>query len=153
MGAALQSNGKLIVIGSAVITTAVPSTETDVVLARYNSNGVLDATFGGNGNGKRLDGKGDGTVSKAWALAIQICDQFELYVARYNSDGSLDSTFGVNGERTTALNSQGNNDQAYAVALQPADGKIIVAGYTDTYNFALTRYSIVQRVYLPVVAR
>src|SRR5258706_14199894 len=44
MGVALQLDDQIIVVGSANITTA--TSETDVVVARYNTNGSLDTTFG-----------------------------------------------------------------------------------------------------------
>src|SRR5262249_33782591 len=58
------------------------------------------------------------------------------------SAGSLDTTFGVGGQVVTDF---GGFDQANAVAIQPNDDKIVVAGVTDTggggENFALARYN------------
>src|SRR4029077_2622667 len=51
-----------------------------------------------------------------------------------NPDGSLDSTFGTGGKVQTTFISPSRNTLSYqearAVAIQ-ADGKIVVAGYTD----------------------
>jgi len=60
-------------------------------------------------------------------------------LARYGSNGSLDPSFGAGGKVITSF---GGIDQASAVTLQP-DGKIVVAGQTDTgisIDFALARY-------------
>jgi uncharacterized delta-60 repeat protein len=60
-------------------------------------------------------------------------------VVRLKSDGTLDNTFGTGGIRTVDFGS--SNDQAYSVAVQ-ADGKILVAGYSDkagTNDFAVVR--------------
>ena len=55
--------------------------------------------------------------------------------------GSLDPTFSGDGKLTTAIG--GKNDYASSMGIQ-ADGKIVVAGYTDNgsnYDFALVRYN------------
>src|SRR5438046_5688827 len=54
----------------------------------------------------------------------------DIAVLRYNTDGSLDATgFGVpNGYVTTNV---GAFDNGFAVAVQPSDGKIVVAGNAD----------------------
>jgi uncharacterized delta-60 repeat protein len=57
-------------------------------------------------------------------------------VARLNADGSTDTTFGASGLVTTP------NFQADQVAVQPADGKIVVSGSTmnaDRQEFGLIR--------------
>jgi len=64
-------------------------------------------------------------------------------VLRYNTDGSLDTAgFGSpNGYVTTNV---GAFDNGFAVAVQPVDGKIVVAGNADAGvadRFALLRYN------------
>ena len=49
-------------------------------------------------------------------------------IARYNANGSLDSTFGNGGIVIIPLSNVSSGDGATAVAIQPADGKIVVAG-------------------------
>jgi uncharacterized delta-60 repeat protein len=64
---------------------------------------------------------------------------YNFTVMRHEPDGFMDASFGYAGIVTTDL--FGENDYAYAVAIQ-ADGKIIVVGGTDTYSgFALARYN------------
>ena len=67
--------------------------------------------------------------------------KYNFALVRYNKDGSLDTTFGNNGIVTTPIGS--NFDAAYALGIQPADGRIVVAGYSgngSNYDFALVRY-------------
>ena len=61
--------------------------------------------------------------------------------------GELDLTFGTGGKVTTAIGNDNNNDYGYSVAVQP-DGKIVVAGYSESsydggnpFHFALVRYT------------
>ena len=70
----------------------------------------------------------------------------EFLVARYTTiAGALDSSFNssgtVPGIQSTAI---GNQSCALAVAIQPADGKIVAAGYASLGNgnqFAIARYN------------
>jgi uncharacterized delta-60 repeat protein len=105
-------------------------------VARYETDGTLDATFGG----------GDGWVATNFTprydyiddLAIQADGKIvaagaanyyrtgRVALARYNTDGSLDSGFSGDGKILADLG--GGWDGAFAVALQPADQKIVAAG-------------------------
>jgi uncharacterized delta-60 repeat protein len=142
---AVQTNGKLVVAG---ITTNLDDT-TDFGLARYSSNGTLDATFGTGGKVKTtfadFDGaravaiQSDGKIVVAGYSIVNFSPDFAL--ARYNSNGRLDTTFGVGGKVITQL---GGPAQAFSVAVQ-SDGKIVAAGFAHLVNgdfdFALTRYN------------
>jgi len=147
-GIAIQGDGKILAAG----WTNVSGTQ-DFALARYNTNGTLDSTFGG-GSGKvttdfasRTDSasavamQADGKIVVA-GLAFFSSSDMSFALARYNSDGSLDTTFDVDGKVTTdfAPGSEG----AEAVAIQ-ADGKIVVAGSASfsggVSDFALARYN------------
>ncbi len=143
----LQPDGKIIAVGN-----AQSGGNNEFGLARYNSDGSLDATFGTGGlvttgfpgggpdeaNAAVL--QPDGKIIAAGQARMGGNNEFAL--ARYNSDGSLDPTFGTGGLVTTDLAS-GNNDFANAVVLQP-DGKIIAAGQARVVNnesFGLARYN------------
>ena len=63
----------------------------------------------------------------------------DFALVRYNQDGDLDNTFGNNGIVTTTLSSSFTT--ANSAALQPIDGKIILAGTTDG-DITLVRYNI-----------
>lgn len=116
-------------------------------------DGSLDPTFGTNG----IVSTGLGTTNDAaFALSVQADGKLvsaglagvtatpfvnDFGVVRHNSDGSLDSGFGSNGSVTTAIGSA--DDQARALAIQPNDGKIIVAGSAmigGNWDIALVRY-------------
>ncbi|MEI6823349.1 MAG: T9SS type A sorting domain-containing protein [Bacteroidota bacterium] len=141
----IQPDEKIIIAGSA----HVPPKDI-FALVRYNSNGVLDSTFGTNG----IDTTSIGTVQdKINAVALQSDGKivaagtssngtdYDFALARFNSNGTLDSTFGTNGKVTTPIGN--SSDDGRAVAIQ-TDGKIVVAGDMHNganYDFALVRYN------------
>jgi uncharacterized delta-60 repeat protein len=138
----LQPDGKIVVAGRT--NKPAPNGNFDFALARYESAGTLDLTFGTAGLVTTDFG---GSVDRAFAMALQPDGKLVVVgdsdanfaLARYNSDGSLDPSFGTGGKVITTF---GGTDQASAVILQP-DGKIVVAGQTDTgvsIDFALARY-------------
>jgi uncharacterized delta-60 repeat protein len=142
---AIQTDGKIVAVG-----LAGNGTGEVFALARYNSDGSLDTTFG---TGGKVTTDFGGTVAAASAMAIQTDGKIvavgfagnssggDFVVARYNADGSLDPTFGIGGKVTTDY--FGDFDQALAVAIQ-ADGKITAAGAAfgggATSHYALARY-------------
>ncbi|MDX3248117.1 calcium-binding protein [Streptomyces sp. ME18-1-4] len=142
-GVALQSDGKIVLAGS----SDSGGTE-DFALARYNTDGSLDTTFGTGGKvttsfggNEFADGvvvQTDGKIVAAGFTNAGGTQDFAL--ARYNTDGSLDTTFGTGGKIVTNF---GGDDVALGVALQ-TDGKIVAAGFTNaggTQDFALARYN------------
>jgi uncharacterized delta-60 repeat protein len=102
--------------------------------------GYLDTSF--SGDGTLVTDFGDVTGPD---IAIQDDGRIvavgragsDFALARYNPDGSLDLTFSGDGKLTTDF---GGSDQARAVVIQ-ADDKIVVAGWGDSADFALARYS------------
>ena len=138
---AVQADGKLVVVGTTYQNNDF--SDEDFAVARYNSNGTLDHTFGVGG---KVQTDFPGLAAVASSVVIQSDGKivvaggaFPLFtflgdfkVVRYNPDGSLDSSFGDGGIVTTTFPGQGS--YAFAVALQP-DGKIIAAG-TDFVNFS-----------------
>ncbi|MDZ4255531.1 MAG: putative Ig domain-containing protein [Sulfuritalea sp.] len=137
---AVQADGGILVAGSS---------NGDLALARYNSNGSLDTNFSGDGRLSTAIGAGDdqgqclvlqadGKIIVAGSSSNGSDDDFA--VVRYNLDGSLDAGFGGDGMVTTAIGSA--SDSASSIALQ-ADGKIVVAGSSwngSDYDVALVRY-------------
>jgi uncharacterized delta-60 repeat protein len=73
---------------------------------------------------------------------LSICDDFAL--ARYNEDGSVDTTFGKDGTVVTDFvarsGARESSSKAEAVVIQ-TDGKIVVAGLANGYDFGLARYT------------
>jgi len=144
---AIQPDGKIIVAGSAYDLV----TDEDFALVRYNPDGSLDASFGGDGRVTTDLGSVDEEIH---ALILQpdgkiivVGNAFStsnynnFAMARYNPDGSLDATFGTSGLVTTDFNHSA--DWAVDVALTQ-DGKIVAAGYSifhPYYIFSLARYN------------
>jgi len=139
-GIALQPDGKVLVVGSALIDG-----RSDFALARYRGNGSLDTSFGRTGRVVTSIGSRD----LAFAVAVQRDgkivvagasdngQRIEIAVARYTANGSLDSSFGSDGVVTTAPGDA--YSAANAITIQ-SDGKIVVAGSTE-WDFALVRYN------------
>ena len=144
---AIQSDGKILLAGWTIA-------DGGFVLARYNTNGSLDNTFGNNG----IVNTNISDVEKVNSLVIQSDGKIiaggysisgsdfalNLSVVRYKTNGSLDSTFGNAGIVATPVGN--HNTDLYsikcALALQ-TDGKIIIAGvsaFNNNYDFALVRY-------------
>jgi uncharacterized delta-60 repeat protein len=143
---ALQPDGKIVVAGFSVSTAGFM----DLALARYRPNGSLDPTFGSGG--KVLTDIVSGDHDAAYALALQPDGKIvvagyaasDFALARYRSNGSLDPAFGSGGiVRTSIANNHLN--WAFAMAIQPNDGRLIAGGinfdYTSgLYDFVLARY-------------
>lgn len=148
----IQSDGKIVVAGS--VANGNTGTYTfSFALARYNSDGSLDNSFGSKG--KVITAIG--STSSARAIGIQ--EDGKIVVAgssmgnfalvRYNSDGTLDVTFDNDGIVTTSLSAYAVvSSGANALAIQK-DGRIIAAGdgsfITNNYgplgDFAMARYN------------
>jgi hypothetical protein len=65
-----------------------------------------------------------------------------VFLARTNANGTLDTTFGEEGIVFPSLGSQ-NFHAAQALAIQPRDGRLVVAGTAspeENPDFALARY-------------
>ncbi|WP_291116837.1 T9SS type A sorting domain-containing protein [Flavobacterium sp. UBA6135] len=105
----------------------------------FSQAGNLDASFGVGG--KVLTSINSG-ADKAYGVALQTDGKIvvagmttsavtgrDFACVRYNIDGSLDTSFGTNGIVTNDIQI-GSDDEAFSVAIQ-ADGKIVLAGYSD----------------------
>jgi len=142
--AALQADGKLVVGGTYDTGTH------GFTLARYNSNGTLDGTFGTFGVVTTAIGTGDafsfgvGLLSDGRIVLAGYSStnqSHDFTVACYNSNGTLDQNFGTGGVATTDF-SGGTDDIAYALVVQ-RDDKVVLGGRSGaypTFNFALARY-------------
>jgi uncharacterized delta-60 repeat protein len=146
MALALQGDGKIVLAGTANL--GATATQTDFALARFNSDGTIDGSFGDAG---RATTDIDGSADFVEALAVQPADgklilaghtskdiDASFVIARYSKDGSLDADFANSG--TLVEDFGGSNDYAYAVTSQ-SDGKVLVAGYAQSASkdFAVLR--------------
>jgi uncharacterized delta-60 repeat protein len=130
---ARQADGRILVAGR--------SSATGAVVARLRATGVLDPDFGSAG---RVTLPGGGSVS---ALLVQpdrnivvagnASGSATMTVTRLKPDGSPDATFGSAGTTTVAFGSLAN---PLGGAARQANGKIVIAGYTqDGEDVAVAR--------------
>ncbi len=141
----VQPDGKPIVAGS----SGGDNFRDDFLLERYNPDGTLDTSFGGDGrvttnfggydNAVGLVLQPDGKIIVAGDSTSENDNDFAL--ARYNRNGSLDRSFGGDGIMATDFRGYSN---AGALALQP-NGRLVAAGgtyfRTNDSDFALARYA------------
>ena len=114
-GVAIQADGKIVVVG----WEAESRGSFRFALARLNTDGTLDASFGGDGKvTTRFTTAGgwdkpSGVVIQADGRIVVVgtAGRTKFALARYNSDGTLDRTFGVNGKVRTDFTS--GFDSAY----------------------------------------
>jgi len=121
---ARQANGRILVAGRSTVAGAV--------VARLRSTGALDPDFDGDG---RVSLPGGGSASAVLVqpdrnivVAGNASGSAAMIVTRLRPNGSLDTSFGSGG--TATIDVGGLADLAAGAALQ-ADGKIVVAGYTQ----------------------
>jgi len=142
---ATQPDGKLIAAGGAGIADGTD----DFALARYNTDGSLDQTFGVGGkvttdffghidfaNGVVIQ-PSDGKIVAVGVAVKPVTDHYETYyaLARYQTNGLLDPAFGPGGKVTTDVLNMNINQSSSVVFVQAAtsvriqpDNKIVVAG-------------------------
>jgi uncharacterized delta-60 repeat protein len=153
---AIQPDGKIVVAGDSY---GYQDTA-DFALARHNTDGILDTTFGAGGLVLTEFHPGPGfSWEHARAVAIQPDGKIvaagetshvgeggsatnpDFALARYHPNGTLDATFGGDGRVQTDLDPSGwdSRDEVMAVVIQN-DRKILVAGESD-HDFALARYN------------
>ena len=129
----IQSNDKIVIAGNSVNGGVLSA-----LLARFDSDGALDTTFGVNGVVIPSFGASGPDVFES---IVQLDNgqllvtgsrddgsQNDIILLRYSADGVIDTTFGTNGVVTTPIGS--NYSLAYGLAVQDS-GKIVVAGSTD----------------------
>jgi uncharacterized delta-60 repeat protein len=131
--AMLVTGGRFLVAGRSEVEVFY----NDIVLARYNSDGSLDATYDDDGvkvediedqNSTLTDitVQPDGKAVLVGAAAVG--SRFRFGVVRLQENGELDPSFGAGGRIKAQVGT--NTSRADAVALQP-DGKVVVAGAAD----------------------
>jgi uncharacterized delta-60 repeat protein len=144
---ALQADGKIVVVGETYRTNK----DDDFGVARLNTDGTFDTTFGAGGRlfttvGQWADSaddvaiQPDGKIVVVGSSQTQFSGTYDVAVVRYNANGSLDTSFSGDGKLTVPV--AGLSEYAHAAAIQ-SDGNIVVAGYgqngSDT-DFRLQRF-------------
>ena len=145
----LQADGKILIAGR-----SNNGSNNDFAVARYHSDGTLDASFAGDGKvttgfvssyedlGNSITIQTDGKILVAGTSNDVNNWNQDFALVRYNSDGSLDTGFSGDGKVKTGL-TLASEDFVKSVVIQ-ADGKILVAGsshYGNQTSFALIRYN------------
>src|SRR5438552_9610509 len=155
--ATLQADGKLLVAGRRCPLSGSSS----FLLLRYHTDirtgtpGAVDTAGFNSPLGYMLTPIPSGTETSANAIALsgtnillaghsKIGLRFVIALAQYTSSGVLDSTFGGTGIVTRQIGSL--DSDAAALAVQPLDSKIVVAGLAGNamsriWDVALLRYN------------
>ena len=141
----VQGDGKFIVVGF----TTNDGTNYDVAVARYNTDGSLDTTYG---TGGKLTFASDGppsldshylgaTLDGYGKLLISAESGGHFMLARVTTAGALDTTFNSTGTVITDVG--GTQQYANGVAVQ-SNGKIIVEGnalISGAHKIVVVRYT------------
>ena len=139
-GLAIQSDGKIIVGGSAYSANPKNLSATDTnnaVLVRYNTDGTIDNTFGNEGivtynynviyNSTEINtGVGKLILQPDGKILALIGGAFQPFLIRFNTNGSIDTSFGNNETHIFTI-------PIGLFVIQP-DAKIITAYKQDHYN-------------------
>lgn len=127
---AIQADGKIVIAGHDTM---------DFLVARYNANGTLDASFGTGGVvktdfygwrdfGQDLVIQPDGKIVVVGGSVYTTISHLSL--ARYNANGSLDATFVGNGIVNYDFWNQCGYKHSFGSAVTSLpDGKLLVAGF------------------------
>jgi len=137
----IQPDDRIVVVGTA---SDMDDLHNDLVLARFNSNGALDTTFGGTGivitdfgaNEFESDVhlQADGKIIVLGTSSTGGTNS--LLMVRYNKNGMLDQTFGDNGK---LINNFGNDSSSGTGVDIQSDSKVVVAGSSNG-DTVLARY-------------
>src|SRR3954471_18742011 len=132
-GAALQPDGKIVLVGDSHVQPAV---------VRLNRNGTRDTTF--SGDGRKIFSWGP--IGRVQAVIVLSSGKLllggfsgpeggNIQVARMRPNGALDTTFGTGGIATVDF---GGDDFGLAMARQ-ANGRIVIAGRSTTAGAVVAR--------------
>jgi RHS repeat-associated protein/uncharacterized delta-60 repeat protein len=123
----IQEDGKIVVAGGP-----------NFAVARYNTDGTPDTTFGASNTGSVVESGTDA----AWAVSvlpdgkILVGGGQNFALAQFESDGTLDTTFGTGGKASSGF---GVTYLAYDMAVLP-DGKILLVG-KNANDLVLARFN------------
>lgn len=145
---AVQNDDKIILAGD-----VQNGNNYEFTVARYDSDGTLDASFGTGGITTHALGTNDNDFGYS-VLVQQPGNKIiiggssnhngsnDFAMLRFDSTGALDNTFGNAGVVLIDYSGNSSDDNARKILLQP-DGKILLAGSTNSLGsrFALLRFS------------
>ena len=145
--AAVQPDGKIVVVGSTYLLIGKPISVS--AIARYKPDGTLDSTFAMGGKDFTRLGiissyyavaiQPDGKILAAGNISVNGNGNFSALIRRYNTNGTLDNSFGNAGQvLTPATDTQAFNQSFDTISIQP-DGKIVAVGSGS--SFLAARYN------------
>ncbi|MEO7960590.1 MAG: hypothetical protein ABIR19_03525, partial [Ginsengibacter sp.] len=133
--AAIQPDGKVVIAGSAEVRSHYtgPTGETDLKIARFNTDGSLDNSFNGDGileksirstdEAKKIIVRNDGKI-----IVFSMGDSHWFSVSAFLPDGSADNTFdGIN-----------YPIEGYTGAVLQDNNKIVLTDYSFSLSAAYT---------------
>lgn len=141
----LQSDGKIVVAGR-----TFSSGQSDFALARYDTKGILDASFGTNG---KVTTDFSGANDVAYATLVLPDGSILaggtagggaaslMAFAKYTSAGILDPSFDNDGKLSVPIGE--SQDEVRAMAIQ-SDGSIVAAGFSKSplnFDIAVVRFT------------
>lgn len=141
---ALQADGRIVVVGS-----TFNGSNFDVAVARLNTNGSLDTSFGTGGLRQFAVGSGD-DVGAAVVVqpdgrilitgSTETTSGYDMLLMRLTTTGNLDVSFNGSGRLVVPIGTA--DDFGYAMVLQ-ADGQINLAGQSSRTDGSLD-FAVVQ---------
>jgi uncharacterized delta-60 repeat protein len=170
VGMALQADGKILLTSGtlSIQQLGYPAFPTGLLgipfpgsIARYNSNGSVDKTFGVSGqaaclaSGSAIALQSDGKIVVGGSIISRLIPAPDgndggFGLVRYNLNGTLDTSFGQHGAAITGFAKTGPLASSFALAVQ-SNGDIVAAGQVGQgvdlggnpgpSSFALARYT------------
>jgi uncharacterized delta-60 repeat protein len=152
-GVAIQSDGKIVVVGSAVVgRTANNISNFDFAVARYNTDGTPDNSFSGDGKvttdfnlladtANAVAIQSDGKIVVVGSAALTNPGFADFAIARYTPEGTLDSSFDGDGKLTTAVGARVDSARNIVIL---ANQTILVSGFSEVNSrdgTGLVRYT------------
>ncbi len=135
----VQPDGMIVAAGESSEEPGDFDQLSDVTVARYDAQGVLDPEFGDDGwvrtdlgsvfdTGRSVALGADGTI----VVASDVYEDANAQAAavRYTAGGVLDATFG---DGVAVVDTPSSSDQAFGVIVQP-NGRIVIAGSHATVD-------------------
>ncbi len=137
---AIQSDGKIVVVGFSA---------TQQFVARYDTNGDLDSSFGKGGiarttvpgsstRGRSVAIQSDGKIMVGGLMITSSIPSISYLLTRLNPDGSPDNTWDGDGIKSIPYGTSPMTDEpgVRSVAVAP-DGRVIALGYANrvVYSF------------------
>jgi uncharacterized delta-60 repeat protein len=149
------AGGAVVAVGTAFRVRDDGVTDSDIALARFRRDGILDPTFGVGG---KVTTDFAGTFDSGEAIVVQPDGKLvvagtagegggsRLALVRYLPNGALDPAFGDGGK--VRLGGATDTSGATALVLQP-DGKLVAAGSVGDSSVGATSFDFVVARFLP----